>query len=255
MPDRENRFKLRQIALVARELAPVERALAAVFGTRVAFRDPAVGKYGLENIVMPFGNQFLEVVAPVRPDTTAGRYLDRRGGDGGYMVILQCADPRDRDARVEALGIRRVGTIDYDDYDGLQLHPRDTGGSFLEIDWAPGFDRADGDWHPAGPDWRAARRPDSVAGIAAAEIQSPEPAALAARWGRLLGGDGSRDIRLEHGAIRFVDAADGRGEGLGGVDLLVPDPRPILDRAEALGLPVTGNRLLLAGMRFTLLSP
>ena len=58
--------------------------------------------------MFPVGNQFLEVVAPVKDATAAGRYLERRGGDGGYMVILQCDDHGPRKRRVEELGIRRV---------------------------------------------------------------------------------------------------------------------------------------------------
>ena len=85
-------LRMRQICLVARELAPVVDEFRAALGLEVCHRDPGVGKYGLENALFPIGHNFLEVVAPVREGTTAGRYLDRRGGDGGYMVITQCDD-------------------------------------------------------------------------------------------------------------------------------------------------------------------
>ena len=97
-----------------------------------AYADPGVGKFGLKNAVFPIGETFLEVVSPKQDGTTAGRLLEKRGGDGGYMVILQCEDPKGRDARVERLGIRIVHKSLHADYDGRQLHPRDTGGSFLE---------------------------------------------------------------------------------------------------------------------------
>ena len=51
-----------------------------------------VEKYGLVNALMPIGNSFLEVVAPTREGTAAGRCLERRDGEGGYMVILECDD-------------------------------------------------------------------------------------------------------------------------------------------------------------------
>ena len=38
----------------------------------VCHRDPAVGKYGLENALLPVGTNFLEVVAPVEANTAAG---------------------------------------------------------------------------------------------------------------------------------------------------------------------------------------
>src|SRR5215813_11402573 len=71
-------LRMRQICLVARQLAPVVDAFREVFGLEVCYRDPGVGKYGLENALFPIGDGFLEVVAPVRDGTTAGRFLDRR---------------------------------------------------------------------------------------------------------------------------------------------------------------------------------
>src|SRR5215510_4148755 len=97
-------LRLRQIALIARELAPVVEDVREVFGLEIACRDPEVAAFGLENAVFPVGNQFLEVLAPIREGTTGGRYLDRRGGDGGYMVISQCDDHAPRKRRVAELG-------------------------------------------------------------------------------------------------------------------------------------------------------
>ena len=97
---------LRQVCLVARDLAPVEEDIAAILGLSPAFRDPAVAKWGLENAVFPVGTQFLEVVAPTAADTPAGRFMDRRGGDAGYMVILQTDDQAAYRARAAAAQVR-----------------------------------------------------------------------------------------------------------------------------------------------------
>ncbi len=43
--------------------------------------EPAVGHR--------LNDTFLEVVSPVTAGTTAGRLLEKRGVDGGYMIILQ----------------------------------------------------------------------------------------------------------------------------------------------------------------------
>ena len=53
-------MQLRQIALAARELAPTVDTLTEVLGIEVAFNDPGVGVFGLENGVMPIGETFLE---------------------------------------------------------------------------------------------------------------------------------------------------------------------------------------------------
>src|SRR5882724_3892328 len=108
-------LRMRQICLVARELEPVVETFHEVFGLEVCHRDPGVGKFGLENALFPVGDGYLEVVVPVRDGTTAGRYLDRRGGDGGYMVITQCGgdDLAARRARCETVGVRIANEIGY----------------------------------------------------------------------------------------------------------------------------------------------
>jgi hypothetical protein len=94
--------RLRQVALVARDLEPVVEAVRHELGLddTEPFRDPGIAAFGLHNAVMEVGDTFLEVVSPVRPDTTAGRYLERRGGDGGYMVIFQVDDLAAARARI-----------------------------------------------------------------------------------------------------------------------------------------------------------
>src|SRR5689334_1060438 len=122
-------LRLRQIALVANKLQPVLDDLTGVLGIEVCYRDPGVKTFGLENALMPIGNTLLEVVAPIQEDTAGGRYLERRGGDGGYMVITQTDDHPPRRAHVDELGIRIVGQFANKEFRNMQLHPKDTGGS------------------------------------------------------------------------------------------------------------------------------
>ena len=225
-------LRLRQIALVAHDLDSVVEQFRTRLGLAVAFNDPAVATFGLRNAVMPLGDQFVEVVSPTREGTAGGRYLERRAGDGGYMVILQADEHAERRRRIVDLGIRRVLEHQSEHYTIMQLHPADTGGSFLEIDdQNGGEDMATGPWEPAGPDWQRARRIDVVTAIAAAELQSPDPARLAARWSEILDvpvhdGHARLEIPLDNATLRFVEAADGRGEGLGGLDLVAADETP-----------------------------
>ena len=216
-------LRLRQICLVAPHLEPSVSTICTVLGTMVCHVDPNVGKYGLVNALMPIGNAFLEVVAPVQDGTAAGRYLDRRGGEGGYMVILECDDIDPWLAHLPMAGVRIANDLTYPgEYRGLQLHPRDTGGALLEINHSHGG-AWDGPYHPAGPRWRGAPGADDEETIVTAELQSPDPARLAARWSEIL----RRPVRdlaiaLDRGSLRFVPAADGRGEGLGGIDVRLP---------------------------------
>ena len=246
-------LRVRQIALVANKLAPIVDDFKNVFGLEVCFRDPGVKVFGLENALFPVGNQFLEVVAPIQENTAGGRYLQRRKGDGGYMCIMQCEDHGPVKERVAKLGIRKVIDHDTAHFHNMQLHPRDTGGTFLEIDHQPGGEAPDGPWEPAGKDWKPAVRTNVVRAIRGVEIQSPEPDALAKRWSEIL------DLPLEGNAvavqnatIRFVKETDGRGEGLSGLDLAATDRKHALDAAEKQGRRIGDDTVMVCGVRFRL---
>ena len=224
------RLRLRQIALVAEKLEPVVDDLRSVLGVEVCYRDPGVERFGLENALFPIGNQFLEVVAPTQPNTAGGRYLERRGGDGGYMVITQVDDLAARRRRVETVGVRIANEIGYPEYHELQLHPRDVGGAMLSFSHQEGARSPGGPWHPAAFDGAAPSRPSGpMRAMTAAELQSDDPERLARKWSDLIERpvamrDGQRTIALDDATLRFVPAADGRGEGLAGLDLACADP-------------------------------
>ena len=250
-------LRLRQICLVARELKPVEEHLNEVLGINVCFRDPGVGFFGLENALFPIGNQLLEVVAPVKEDTAGGRYLDRRGGDGGYMVITQCDDHAPRRSRVEVLGIRIAHQFDNEHFLNMQLHPKDTGATFFEIDeqLGEGAHDIDGPWEPAGPDWQRAKNTDRVDGILAAELQCDDPEAVAKKWSEIAEIPLVEELNLEldNASLRFIPCSDGRPEGLGGLDLSSPGKLEILQTADSLGLQTGDSQVQICGMRLNLL--
>ena len=250
-------LRLRQICLVARELKPVEKNLNEVLGINVCFRDPGVGFFGLENALFPIGNQLLEVVAPVKEDTAGGRYLDRRGGDGGYMVITQCDNHASRRSRVEELGIRIAHQFDNEHFLNMQLHPKDTGATFFEIDeqLGEGAQDIDGPWGPAGPDWQRAKNTDRVDGILAAELQCDDNKAVAKKWSDIaeIPLDEELNLELDNASIRFIPCSDGRPEGLGGLDLSAPGKLEILQTADSLGLQTGDSQVQICGMRLNLL--
>ena len=70
-----------------------------------------------------------------------------------------------------------------------------------------------------------------VSAMAAAELQTGNPAALAAKWGEVFdrpvgtNAAGHSEIVLDDATLRFVPVADGRPEGLGGLDIATVDRR------------------------------
>lgn len=159
-------LRIRQIALVARELEPAIQSLRDRLAIDICRRDPGVGYFGLHNAVMPVGTSFLEVVSPIREGTSAGRLLDRRG-DGGYMVMLQTDSLERERARFARLGVREVFSVVEEDISEVHLHPKDVGGAILSFSEATPPES----WRWAGPDWQQQVRTDVVTGICAAELQ------------------------------------------------------------------------------------
>jgi hypothetical protein len=187
------------------------------FGWKEPFHDPGVGEFGLTNAVFAVGDTFVEVVAPAQPGTTAGRYLERRGGEGGYMAIFQVPDLTAACERVADLGVRVVWSVRHADMAGTHLHPKDVPGAIVSLDWADPPES----WRWAGPDWVGAAPHHPPGGVAGLTIEVKDPAAAAQRWATVLGL--SPPIRAEAVLVelptaaqqlRFVPAPAGRGEGI-----------------------------------------
>lgn len=201
-------IRLRQVALVARDLDAVVDELCSAFGLEVCFHDPGVREFGLHNALMVIGDQFLEVVSPIEEGTTAGRLLDRRGGDGGYMAIYEVDDLDERVGHLAHHDVRVVWSGDFSDIRGRHLHPRDVGGTLVSLDQPV----PNGSWRWGGPAWRAHPDGAAVTGIAGVTIAADDPPAMRARWEEL-------GVAT---SVRFVAAGE-RGEGLDGVDLVAAD--------------------------------
>jgi hypothetical protein len=221
--------RLRQVALVARDLEPVVQAARNELGIgdTEPFRDPGIAAFGLQNAVMEVGDTFLEVVSPVRPDTTAGRYLDRRGGDGGYMAIFQVDDLPAARARIADLGVRVVWQSDQPDIAGTHLHPKDVPGALVSIDWASPA----GSWRWAGPRWTAQVPEHRPGGIVGVTVQSPHPVELARRWGSVLDREprqvgGGAALEVDGGQVDFILPGDERGEGICEIEIALPGAEP-----------------------------
>jgi len=246
-------MRLRQIALAATDLETTVDTLCDVLGIEVGFRDPGVGVFGLVNAVMPVGESHLEVVSPVRDDATAKRWIEKRGGDAGYMVILQCEDQPALDAeaaRAQQSGAVVVWQGEHQGAHTVHFHPRSLG-AILSFDAMPAWN----DWIWAGPEWRHHVRTGTVTGISGAVLESPEPDRLAAHWSEVLGVGLERDLAGDPviplprgGRILFVPS-DG-GEGLAGVELALSDPLRFEERARARGVLGADGAATIAGTRF-----
>jgi len=245
-------MRIRQIVFAAAGLQAGAAQLGALLGMDAPYRDPGVAEFGLDNAVFVFGDQFIEIVAPTRSGTTAGRLLERRG-DCGYMLILQ-TDDFDRElARFERLGVRRVWAKDLDDIRATHLHPKDIGGAIVSIDQP----LPAASWRWGGPDWKLQGGAAAQQRVVGVSVGAEDPEAMARRWAQVLGlaapavHGATQRLVLDGGWIDF-EPVDARGEGITGYTLAVAQRDTVLARARELGLSVACHAVTLFGTRVEL---
>lgn len=235
--------RLRQAVLVAADLEPLVSELRSTLGLGEPFRDPGVGEFGLVNAVFAVGDCFLEVIAPVREGTAAGRYIERHGGGGGYMAIFDIEGLEGARERAAALGVRVVWQLDLPDISGTHLHPADMRGAIVSLDRSIPY----GSWRWGGPSWTAQVASPAPGRLKGIEVAVADPAAVAERWGEVLGVEleGSyAALALDGGRVAFRAPSGELEEGI--VEIVL----------ELEGdLPGGHDRVELGGIRFRRVAP
>jgi hypothetical protein len=212
-------LRLRQAVVAAADRDAVVEVWQRELGLGEPFADPGVEVFGLHNAVLPVGDTFLEVVAPLKVGDRcpAERYMAARGGDCGYMAIFQVADMDAARAHLAGLGARSVFATDLDDIRCTHVHPADVGAAIVSFDQA----MPPGAWRWAGPAWGEQVREQVVTGLAGLRLTSPDPAALLARWSAVLAvaptDPTGAVLRLPDGTA--IEVAEGPDEALVGIDL------------------------------------
>ena len=229
-------MRLRQFVFVAEDLKAAVVDIGATLGLPVCFNGPNVGRFGLQNVLLPIG------------------------GDGGYMIILECDDALAHRERIAALGVREIWRYDDDDCHATHFHPKDVPGAILSIDdMGPEGDPNEelSRWKWAGPNWQEFVQTQDTKALTAVEIQCDDPGALAKRWGEVLdipveSISGKPAVQLDNAHIRFVADTDGRGIGICAIDVLPANKENILRIAHKLDLVADDDQIVLCGVRVNL---
>ena len=240
---------IRQIVMVSSLRDPIVSDLNKLFGLEVAFNDPGVGHFGLENAVMPLGTDFLEVVSPIEENTTAERYLHKRGGDGGYMVIIQVDDFDKSKSLVHDNEIEIVWDTDLPEAKAIHLHPKQMGGAIVSLDWMNPKES----WKWAGPEWNKYIT-DDIKGIDGVEIQANNPEEMFNRWKDILDAsnisESEKKIYLDNTWISFTDEDD-RGSGISAFSLITDNKELLISKAKEFGFLQEDN-IVIGGVKFYL---
>jgi len=243
-------LRIRQIVVAAHDLAATVAQFQGVLGVRVCYRDPEVEKFGLRNALMPIGDQFLEVVSPIRANTAAGRHIDRHG-DSGYMLILQTDDLARAQARLDQLSVRIVWRAAYPDIRSVHLHPKDIGAALVSIDEATPPES----WRWAGPNWEQYVTLEEGQHVLAVRLFARDPNAMSRRWAQVIGAAApteSRDgfcIEIDGGALEFVQADT---DVIAGFRISAMLPDLVLAAARSQGLALHGDSVSICGALFQL---
>jgi hypothetical protein len=238
--------------------------LFTLLGIERGFHDPGVAEFGLRNVVMRIGTSYLEVVSPVQEGTTAGRYLQRRGGDSGYMVLVQVEDLAKEKARLGNMNVRIAWEVELGPASALHLHPGDVPGAIASMDemrppstwhWAGEHGGAeDGDGEQGGGKQGAGAIPAAqyADAILAIEIESSDPEDTARKWAKaydreIVEKEGTFVLAMDATEVRFVLATQDRIPGLCSVDIRVTDFDAVARQAQSLGLPMQDRSVYVCG--------
>lgn len=188
--------------------------LRSELGLGEPFADPAIQYFGLENAVFAIGDTFLELVSPIQDGTAAGRLIGRRGGNCGYMAMLQVEDCAAARGRARDLGIREVFEIEFEDIEEAHLHPADVGGAIVSLSEP----RPAGSWRWGGPGWPERSVDGKLLGLTVAVADAE---AATDRWRGVAGG-----------SVPVNFAEDPAGPGIVGIELELDGRILTIDPAE-----------------------
>lgn len=215
-------LRVRQVVVAVADIEA--RAAEAVrAGLPFVHRDPGVAAFGAVNSLHATGDTFVELLAERDEGSAVGRHLERLGGDGGYMVIVQVDDLDLHLSRLEDLGVRTVWAGGVDGIRGAHLHPADVGGAILSLDEADPVEA----WPWCGPAWTGGAPVTSGEPITGITLTARDPRATATRWADVLRADADGGVvSLDGTTISFISADDRPDRlvavtvpGLGDVDL------------------------------------
>ena len=167
---------------------------------------------------------------------TAGRLLDKHGGDYGYMVIMQLSDLEEARARLAGSASASCGRPTSAMPRARTCTRRTWVDAILSLDW---MDPPES-WKWAGPEWEKHVDTDTVTALSGVIVAVPDPEATASRWADVFGVAASgAHIALDHDtSISFVKSERPEDEGVCGIEVVAAEPRRAGETSSICGIDV-----------------
>lgn len=123
------------VGIAVTDLDAAVAAAASRYGLQEASRH-RVPAQGVEEAMLPVGESFVQYLCPLGPDTTVGRFLERRG-EGMHHLAYRVRDLSSCLATLEQRGVR---LIDREPRTGSEpgvliafVHPEGNAGTLIEL--------------------------------------------------------------------------------------------------------------------------
>lgn len=130
-------MKLVNLDHVGIAVQDLDAALASYkerYGVEPLHRE-VVAAQGVEEAMLPVGGSFVQLLAPLSPDTTVGRFIERNG-EGLHHVAFAVADIDAALAHLAAEGARLIDPVAKPGSRNSRIafvHPKDLSGTLIEL--------------------------------------------------------------------------------------------------------------------------
>ena len=238
-------MRLRQLVFVSKERDRLAKEICDVFDLKEAYNDPGLISFGLENVLIPLNDTFFEIVMPVQENTTAERFFEKIGGEGGYMIIVDVKNFEQENERVENSEIKIVWNGNRQE-EGIHartihLHPKQVGGAILSLDKMIPED----EWLWAGTNWKKHINKSLVDCISGVILQSSDPNKLCSQWELALGkkrdSSSALNISLDQSNISFIKDLSSEEDKIYAFVIKTLDREAVIENAKLKGFLINGE--------------
>lgn len=229
----ERPCRVRHYVLATSDMKFVCDQLYEVFGLAPLPKPPGPGgteAFGFYSTMMKIGSAMLEIVQPIKPDHLLNGWMAERGGDGGFMVVLQAFDDTALIGRAKAEQLTLTRDMMFKGQHMIQFDYRHFGTHFELYKYTP-----EDDWwgDPRGKPYPEARVVSEMLG---SDVAVEDPAAIASQIARLfLGEQHGTSVKFDNRTINFVPVV-GKARGLVAIDVKARETQRVGDWARIAGV-------------------